>query len=130
MVNAMATTTRAQAHVQTTRMDIHEVVARMNAHLGPTLVAALSGSKDRRLPIRWAKSDGPQPSHDFERRLRLAHRVWAQICAAEDDHVARAWFIGGNPMLGESTPLTAIRQDRDAHVVAAAGAFVQDDAGA
>jgi hypothetical protein len=111
-------------------MDIHEVAARMNAHLGPTLVAALSGSKDRKLPIRWAKSDGPRPGHDFERRLRLGHRLWTQISSAGDDHIARAWFIGGNPMLGESTPLTAIREDRDAEVMAAAEAFVNDSAGA
>ena len=101
----------------------------MNAYLGPTLVAALSGSKDRKLPIRWAKSDGPRPGHDFERRLRLGHRLWTQISSADDDHIARAWFIGGNPMLGESTPLTAIREDRDAQVMAAAEAFVNDSAG-
>jgi hypothetical protein len=125
----MAMTTRAAAHLQTTRLDIHEVAARMTAHLGPTLVAALSGTKDPKLPIRWAKAAGPRPGHDFERRLRLGHRLWTQIASAGDDHVARAWFIGGNPMLEELTPLTAIREDRDAQVMAAAEAFVHDSAG-
>ncbi|MCU1637057.1 MAG: hypothetical protein JWQ68_2296 [Cryobacterium sp.] len=41
--------------------DIHDIVRELNAALGPTLVPGLSGSKDRRLPIRWAKADGPEP---------------------------------------------------------------------
>jgi hypothetical protein len=61
---------------ETARLDIHDVVRRLNAHLGATLVAALTGSKDRELPHRWAKSDGPVPGPEFERRLRLAYRAW------------------------------------------------------
>jgi len=46
-------------HAATARMDIHEVARQLHSHLGPTLVAALAGTPDRKLPIRWAKSDGP-----------------------------------------------------------------------
>lgn len=116
----------ADGFSETARMDIHEVVRRLNTHLGPTLVAALSGTKDRRQPIRWAKPDGPAPGADFENRLRLARRVWLAIADAESDSVARAWFIGGNPRLSEDTPLTAIREDRHREVVAAATAFLED----
>ena len=113
-------------HGGTIRMSIHEVVRQLNAALGPTLVAALTGSKDRRLPIRWAHADGPEPGPDFRRRLLLAHRVWSQIAPEETEHVARAWFIGANPFLDEDTPLTAIREDRARPVVAAAAAFLED----
>lgn len=115
-------------HGQTARLDIHEIVRQLNMHLGPTLVAALAGTKDRKMPIRWAKADGPTPGTDFNRRLQLAHRVWTSVSGAEGDHVARSWFIGGNPHLGEDTPLTGIREDRDREVVAAAEAFVNDQA--
>lgn len=47
--------------VDTARLDIHEVVRRLNSHLGTTLVPALTGSKYRKLPHRWAKSDDPVP---------------------------------------------------------------------
>ncbi len=50
-------------------MDIHDVVRQLNSHLGPTLVAALAGSPDRKLPIRWAKSNGPTPEPAYSRRL-------------------------------------------------------------
>jgi hypothetical protein len=90
-------------------MSIHEVARELNAGLGPTLVAALTGSKDRKLPIRWAHADGPEPGTAFRRRLLLAHRVWTLIAPGETAEVARAWFIGANPFLDEDTPLTAIR---------------------
>ena len=51
----------AATHAQTARLDIHEIVRQLNVHLGPTLVAALAGTKDRNMPIRWAKADGPTP---------------------------------------------------------------------
>lgn len=90
------------------------------------MVAALSGSKDRKLPHKWAKPDGPQPGPTFEKRLRLAHRAWVNIADAETEHVARDWFIGGNPFLGEDTPVTAIRGDRDKAVVDAVAALLED----
>ncbi|MET3922498.1 hypothetical protein [Arthrobacter sp. UYEF20] len=113
-------------YMETARLDIHELVRRLNTHLGPTLVAALSGSKDAKQPIRWAKQGGPTPGPAFENRLRLAHRLWGYLADAESDHVARAWFIGGNPWLGEDTPITAIREDRHKEVTAAVTAFLQD----
>lgn len=120
------TVTSAETHRNTARMDIHEVVRQLNTHLGPTLVAALSGTKDRKLPIRWAKSDGPTPGPDFNRRLQFAHRVWTFLASAESDQVARSWFIGANPALAEDTPLTGIREDHFRQVTAAADAFVND----
>lgn len=119
-------TTITNGYAETARMEIHELVRRLNAHLGPTLVAALAGTKDRRQPIRWAKPDGPALGAAFEKRLRLAQRAWVAIADAESDSVARAWFIGGDPRLNEDTPLTAIREDRDREVVAAITAFLED----
>ena len=51
-------------HGRATRLDIHELVRELNGALGPTLVAAATGSKDRKLPIKWAKDDGPRPGAD------------------------------------------------------------------
>lgn len=110
---------------RTTRMDIHDVVRELNAALGPTLVAALAGSKDRKHPIRWAKPGGPTPGDSFARRLLFAHRKWTELAAADGATVARQWFIGGNPALGEQTPLTAIREDRHEEVAAAVDSFLE-----
>ena len=120
----MSTTTVAGAFGNTTRMDIHEVVRRLNSHLGATLVAALAGSRDSKLPYRWAKET--TPNTEAEARIRMAHRIWTLIADAESDHVARTWFIGANPLLDEASPVTALREDRLRDVSLAAQAFVED----
>lgn len=122
----MSLTTITQ-HGRTIRMDIHDVVRELNASLGPTLVASLAGSKDRKLPNRWAKPDGPEPRDAAVNRLQCAHRAWAQLAAADGDHVARQWFIGGNPLLAERTPITAIREDQHEAVAQAVAAFIAGD---
>ncbi|WP_425839910.1 hypothetical protein [Microbacterium sp. PA5] len=126
----METLTPTAAHGRTMRMDIHDIVRELNGALGPTLVATLAGSKDRKLPIRWAKEDGPEPRADASRRLTFAHRQWTLLAAADGEHVARQWFIGGNPQLEEDTPLTAIREDRHTAVAAAVKSFVDGHHGA
>ncbi|MFZ4894293.1 hypothetical protein ACL9RL_07575 [Plantibacter sp. Mn2098] len=120
----MAELTTTAQHGRTARMDSHQIAAELNRALGPTLVAALTGSRDRKLPSKWAKPDGPEPSTDFSRRLQFAHRIWRQLEDAEGSHVARQWFIGGNPLLDEVTPLTAIREDRLHDVVQAMEGFL------
>lgn len=121
----MTTLTRNQTHGRTARMDIHQVVRELNDALGPTLVAALSGIKDRKQPSRWASPTGPVPGAASQQRLQLAHSEWTRVRAQEGEHVARSFFIGGNPMLGEDTPITAIREDRSADLVAAVDAFLE-----
>lgn len=123
----MPTIATTGQHARTARMDVHQMAAVLVRGLGPTLVAAMTGSKDRKLPGKWAKADGPSPSADFARRLQLGHRVWAAMVGAETDHVARQWFIGGNPLLNEDTPITAIREDRGREVIEAAEAFFRDE---
>lgn len=120
----MSVSAMAQAHAGTVRLGIHEVVRRMNRHLGATVVAALAGSKDSKTPYRWAKDTTPQA--EAEERIRTGHRVWMCIADAESDHVARAWFMGSSPALGETSPVLALREGRTREVIEAAEAFVND----
>jgi len=114
------------AHQQGVGLDIREITGRLTAALGPTLVAALAGSKDRNAPHEWAKVDGSAPDPEALPRLACAYETWRRVAGAEGEHVARAWFIGGNPWLGESTPVTAIREDRLKEVSYAVQAMVDD----
>lgn len=114
-----------EAHEQSTKLDIHEVVRRLNSHLGPTLVATLAGAKDPKAPHRWAKIDGAEPRTPAQQRLRAAHRIWIMISSAENDHIARAWFIGANPRLREEAPIMALRDGKVPSVLAAAKAFAE-----
>lgn len=119
-------TTIIAGYDRTARMDIHELVRRLNLHLGPLLVATLAGSKDPKLPYKWAKPGGTTPGPAFQKRLQLAHRVWLSLADAEGEAIARSWFVGGNPFLGEDTPVTAIREDRHKEVLDALTAFLED----
>lgn len=115
-----------EGHGETARLDIHELVLRLNSYLGPLMVASLAGSKDSKLPYKWAKPAGPTPGPVFQKRLQLAHRVWLALADAENEAIARAWFIGGNPFLDEDTPIKALREDRHKEVVQALTAFLED----
>jgi hypothetical protein len=106
-------------------LGIHELVARLNGHLGATAVAALAGVRDSKLPYRWAKPDGPTPGDSAQQRLIAAHRAWLLISDAESDHVARTWFLGANPLLDEEAPVVALRNGEIRAVLEAAKAFTE-----
>jgi len=112
-------------HEQTTRLDRHELVRQLISHLGPTLVATLANVRDRKLPHKWAQADGPMPRDESYSRLQAAHRAWKMISNAESDSVARAWFIGANPRLGEEAPVMCLRTGDLQGVLSAAKAFVE-----
>lgn len=123
----MAVTTRTlTAHTRSLKLDIREVTRRLNSSLGGTLVASLAGSKDAKLPYRWAKVDGPMPKNEAMRRLQFAYEQWTLLSEAEGEHVARAWFIGANPWLEYDTPVTAIRENRFRDAGKAAQAVIDD----
>lgn len=112
------------AAVRTNELGIREIVRRLNAGLGPTLVAGLTGSKDRRISHKWAKEDGPEPNAAAVRRLMSAIRLWTELSDAHGEHVARLWFIGSNPWLNEDSPVEAIMEDRFKEVRVAANAML------
>lgn len=115
--------TIVETHAQTMRQDIHETTAQLVRHLGVTAVSFLANAKDSKQAAKWAKSDGPEPREGAAKRLTAAHRVWSLISTAEDDYVARNWFLGNNPRLDENSPLEALREGQLKEVLAAAKAF-------
>lgn len=121
----MPTDAVVSGHAETTRLETDELVRRLNSHLGATVVAALAGVRDSKLPYRWAKPDGPTPNAAARARLMMAHRVWLLLSDAESDHVARSWFVGANPLLGEVAPFMALRAGDTQPVLLAAEAFTE-----
>ncbi len=114
------------AHAETARLGIREIVRQLNSALGATLVAALAGNKDRGISYKWARLDGPYPKPGAQQRLLLAHRAWKEVSAAEGEHVARLWFVGANPWLGEQSPIEAISKMESRAVMNAATAMTED----
>lgn len=118
--------TQVEAMAQTDAARTRALARHLMAVLGPTLVSTLAGSKDSRAATGWGSLDGPLPSADASLRLECAYYAWQKVSAAEGDDVARAWFVGGNPWLGDDSPITAIREGRFREVDNAAKACVDD----
>lgn len=106
-------------------MNIHQVARELISVLGPTLVASLSGTRDRELPTQWAQPDGPEPGPEFAQRLRFAHEQWTRLAASEGEDAARNWFICCNPRLDEGSPLKGIREDRWREVSVAVTSYLE-----
>lgn len=112
---------------ETLRMaDSRALVRRLTQVLGPTLVSPLAGATNTRGATTRVTPEGPNPNTEAIKRLRCAEAAWRALSEAESDDVARAWFVGGNPRLGEDTPVTAIREGRFTEVVNAVRSFVHD----
>jgi hypothetical protein len=116
--------TQIASHADTTRQDIHETTRQLLSHLGLTAVSFLSGAKDSKQASRWAKAESSEPRPETRKRLLAAHRIWTDVSTAESDYIARNWFIGANPRLGEISPLEALRDGNVQEVLDAAAAFV------
>ena len=109
------------------QIEIREITRRLIAGLGPTLVAGLAGSTDRTISRLWSQLGGPLPSDNEEQRLLCAYAQWSAVAPAEGEDVARRWFIGSNPWLGQDTPVDAISEGRFREVAVAAAAMVNDE---
>lgn len=119
--------TRTRIHIESTRMNIHDIVRELNKNLGASVVQGMAGVKNRTSPLQWAKPDGPEPRPEIETRLRLGHRVWKTLELSEGNNVALAWLLGANPRLNEDIPLLYIQNGQASQVIGAAEAFVNDN---
>lgn len=116
---------RAQANKQSTRTPVSQMVAQLNSGLGATLVALLANTNERKQPARWAERTSV-PRMPAERRIRAAYEAWLLLSENESPGVARAWFIGTNPLLEDRSPIEVLRESEHnvGQVVGAAAQFL------
>lgn len=93
----MEATIRNLIHVDSTRMNIHDIVSELNKNLGTTIVQSMAGVKDRTSPTKWAKPDGPEPRPEVETRLRLGYRVWKTLEHADGKKSCACLAHGSQP---------------------------------
>ena len=129
MTKATPTTTatsvaprQRSAHERAVGSDQNEALRALVAALGKHATAAVF-SKDIRTVERWLKP-GVRMKIEDERRLRDAFQVFSLIEEADDAYVARAWFIGMNPELGDDSPVERLAAGNARAVLAAARAYV------
>jgi len=112
-----------EAHRRTVTLSTADIARFLQDTLGSALTAHIAGVKDPKMVVKWAAGT-TTPGAEREKRLRATYQVFQLILEAEDEYVARAWFIGMNPQLDDEAPADCLRESRFRDVMAAARAFL------
>jgi hypothetical protein len=111
------------AHEHAMEIPIEDVVRELVALLGATTVAVIGGVKETRAVTQWLSGRAPQRPHV----LRFALQLGSMIASNSDRELARAWFHGSNPQLGDAIPMMLLRdgelRDIQGALLAAARSF-------
>ncbi|ALU41378.1 hypothetical protein AS188_15935 (plasmid) [Kocuria flava] len=124
----MAPRANLQAHRDSHRWPLPQVVEGLREILGARLVAYLGGVKETRAVRQWIEGTREPGSEAVKQRLRDAYYIAALLAEREAPGVVQAWFAGMNPQLGDRAPARLLREGDPeqtvAEVTAAARAFV------
>ena len=93
------------AHEHAMEIPIEDVVRELVALLGATTVAVIGGVKETRAVTQWLSGRAPQRPHV----LRFALQLGSMIASQSNREIARAWFHGSNPQLGDAIPMMLLR---------------------
>lgn len=115
--------TRRTSAAHDQAVDLKDVIAFLNEHLGSRLLALTVGV-DHKTVGRWLTDVNRTPRFETETRLRAAHQIFRLVQQVESSPTARAWFMGMNPQLEDNSPAEAIRDGNVRDAMAAARAFV------
>ncbi len=78
-------------------LPIEDVVEELVALLGLTTVAMIGGVGETRAVTQWTNGRSPQRPNV----LRFTLQIASMILNEKDPDIARAWFHGSNPHLGD-----------------------------
>lgn len=95
------------SHEHAMAMPITDVVRELSNLLGSTAVAAIGGVTETRAVAQWMNGREPQRPHV----LRFALQIAGMIATHADREVARAWFNGSNPHIGDRVPLVMLEHE-------------------
>ncbi len=103
----------------------HEDLIELERQIGPTLIAVLTGNRDRYVVFRWLDSmDELKPTKEEARRLAFAIEQLRIVTKAEGVDITRAWLLGSDP--SGVSPLAAIRSGDFERVINSAQRLISD----
>ncbi|MEI6622370.1 MAG: hypothetical protein WCP28_10730 [Actinomycetes bacterium] len=112
-----------QAHITATQLALTDIVSSLKDRLGPKLLALTVGTTTRSID-RWVKEQTGPTNLQEQQRLRTAYQVFEMLKGDDADATIRAWFMGMNPQLDDTSPAEALANDQFREVLAAARAFL------
>lgn len=109
-------------------LDIAEIAAYLQEHLGQKLTAYIAGVKDVKAVGKWAQGRAV-PSAITRERLRAGYHATALFSGSYGDQAAQGWFFGANSSLDDRAPAAVLREadtpDQIARIAPLARAFVR-----
>ena len=119
------TTASVDAHRDQVRRDFADIVAFLKDYLGVGAISVIAGGADAKTIGRWAEGGPVRRDRDaVEQRIRTAYQAYRMLQDVEASQTVRAWFLGMNPQLDDSSPIEALAEDQGRAVLSAARAFV------
>jgi len=113
-----------RVHRQATIAPISEVAGLLQELLSRRLTAFIAGVNDGKTVTRWASGEvAAIRDHEMEQRLRTTYEIAQLLMSSDAPRTVKAWFIGLNPQLGDTSPAEAIREGKLRETLAAARAF-------
>jgi hypothetical protein len=116
--------TAAAIHRQATTAPVRELAGHLQEILSRRLTAYIAGVQDGKTVSRWASGEISEVrDHDVERRLRVAYEISTLLLIHDSPQTVKAWFIGLNPQLEDTSPAEAIHEGNLKQALRAARAF-------
>lgn len=103
--------------------EIKSIICELSASLGHALTAFIAGCDEPTLAA-WAAGRSAPPAHGAA-ALRATNDALTIVARADSAAVARAWFMGMNPELGDSSPAEALHAGQLDQVLASARRHAQ-----
>ena len=91
-------------------MALPELIRSLRKDLGAALLAVIVDAPTARVVDDWARGK-PAPEPQAEQRLRCTYEVVRTLRAWEASDTIRAWFVGMNPLLGDTSPALMLAKD-------------------
>jgi hypothetical protein len=125
MVAARYDSISTVAHRNASTASVRDVAALLQEVLSRRLTAYLAGVRDAKTVTRWATGEVTEVRDiETERRLRTAYEITQLLLTEESPQTVRAWFIGLNPQIDDTSPAEAINEGRLKEALLAARSFL------
>ena len=116
-----------QAHRQAMTVPINELAASLQELLSRRMTTQIAGVKDGKTITRWASGEITEIRDiEVEQRLRTAYEIAQLLLVAESPQTVKAWFLGLNPLLSDTSPIEALSAGQLKETIGAARAFGDD----
>lgn len=113
-----------QAHRQAVQVPVSELAGSLQDLLTRQLTTHVAGVKDGKTVTRWVNGEiSDIRNFEVEQRLRTAYEIAQLLLLSEEPSAVKAWFIGLNPLLNDSSPIDALAMGQLKEVIDAAKAF-------